>query len=71
MKASQSDTDNSLPGVAERAIDSACRTLAVERAGLGALADALETRLATPLAAAVELILAAPGRVIVTGMGKS
>ncbi len=71
VKVSHSDADHRAHTVAERAVDSACRTLALEQAGLGALAEALETRLAAPLAAAIERILAATGRVIVTGMGKS
>ena len=53
-------------------LDSALRTLAVERQGLAALEQALA---AGPLAAcfadAVALIAKATGRVIVTGMGKS
>ncbi|MEZ5840435.1 MAG: KpsF/GutQ family sugar-phosphate isomerase [Hyphomicrobiales bacterium] len=58
-------------GKREEALASARRTLAVERAGLEALAEAIEGPLADPFAAALELVLAAAGRVIVTGMGKS
>jgi arabinose-5-phosphate isomerase len=50
---------------------SAARTLAAEIAGLNALAAALRTSLRAPFAEAVEAILAAKGRVAVTGMGKS
>lgn len=53
------------------AVASALRTLTLERTGLGALEDALHGDLGQAFAAAVALILAAPGRVIVTGMGKS
>ncbi|HEY1751220.1 MAG TPA: KpsF/GutQ family sugar-phosphate isomerase [Caulobacteraceae bacterium] len=50
---------------------SAARTLAAETDGLNALAAALQTSLRAPFGAAVEAILAAQGRVVVTGMGKS
>lgn len=50
---------------------SAARTLAAEIDGLSALAAALQTSLRAPFAAAVEALLAAKGRVAVTGMGKS
>lgn len=50
---------------------SALRTIATERAGLDALHDAIGNGLAEPFIAAVEMIRAASGRVIVTGMGKS
>jgi arabinose-5-phosphate isomerase len=50
---------------------SAARTLAAEIDGLNALAAALQTSLRAPFAAAVDAILAAQGRVVVTGMGKS
>jgi arabinose-5-phosphate isomerase len=57
---------------AATAIQSALRTVKVESQGLAALEEALRS---TPLGAAfgraVAEILAAPGRVIVTGMGKS
>jgi arabinose-5-phosphate isomerase len=51
--------------------DSAARTLAAEIDGLNALAAALQTSLRAPFADAIEAILAAEGRVVVTGMGKS
>lgn len=50
---------------------SAARTLAAEIDGLAALAAALQTSLRAPFAQAVEALLAAKGRVVVTGMGKS
>lgn len=50
---------------------SALRTIATERAGLDALHAAIGNGLAEPFAAAIEMIRAASGRVIVTGMGKS
>jgi len=52
-------------------IASALRTLDVEGAGVDALAAALRGGLAPAFIAAVDLIRAASGRVIVTGMGKS
>ena len=50
---------------------SALRTIDTERAGLVALAEALGNGLAAPFAHAVELIGAASGRVVVSGVGKS
>jgi arabinose-5-phosphate isomerase len=50
---------------------SAQRTLAAEIDGLSALAAALRTSLRAPFAEAVDMLLAAKGRVVVTGMGKS
>jgi arabinose-5-phosphate isomerase len=50
---------------------SAARTLAAEINGLAALAAALQTSLRAPFAEAVDALLAAKGRVVVTGMGKS
>jgi len=50
---------------------SALRTVAAETEGLRALAAALGNGLRAPFEAAVEAILAAKGRVVVTGMGKS
>ena len=52
-------------------INSALRTLDAEGGGVDALATALRDGLGPAFAAAVELIRAAQGRVIVTGMGKS
>ena len=54
-----------------QAAASARRTIDTERAGLDALAEALDNGLAGPFARAVDMIHAATGRVIVTGMGKS
>lgn len=50
---------------------SALRTLELERAGIAAIEAELRNGLGDLFARAVELILAASGRVIVTGMGKS
>jgi len=47
------------------------RTVALEVDGLNALREALGGDLGTRVLAAVDLILARPGRVVVTGMGKS
>jgi arabinose-5-phosphate isomerase len=55
----------------QAAIASALRTLEAEGSGVDALAAALKDGLGTAFSAAIELIRAAKGRVIVTGMGKS
>jgi len=55
----------------DEAVASALRTLATERDGLATLMEAIADGLGAPFVAAVELIAAAKGRVIVTGMGKS
>jgi arabinose-5-phosphate isomerase len=52
-------------------IGAALRTLEVEGSGIDALAAALRNHLGEAFVAAVALIRAAKGRVIVTGMGKS
>jgi arabinose-5-phosphate isomerase len=52
-------------------IDSALRTLETEAGGIAALIAAIQDGLAQPLAAAVALIAASKGRLIITGMGKS
>ena len=52
-------------------IASAVRALQVEGDGLSALATALRDGLGASFIAAIEIIRAVPGRVIVTGMGKS
>ncbi len=49
----------------------AVRTVRIEIAGLGALVEALTSTLEGVFCAAVETLLAAKGRVVVTGMGKS
>src|SRR5512139_3000473 len=56
---------------AQAAIDSALRTLDAEGSGITALTVSLRDGLGAPFAAAIDLIKAASGRVIVTGMGKS
>ncbi|MFN3657000.1 MAG: SIS domain-containing protein [Pseudolabrys sp.] len=55
----------------QAAIETALRTLEAEGGGIDALAEALRNGLGASFAAAIELIRAAQGRVIVTGMGKS
>jgi arabinose-5-phosphate isomerase len=52
-------------------VASAIRTLEVAQEGLAALQAALTNGLGAPFAAAVKTIADAPGRIIVTGMGKS
>ena len=56
---------------ARSAIASALRTLEAEGSGVDALATALRDGLGSSFAAAIDVIRAAQGRVIVTGMGKS
>jgi arabinose-5-phosphate isomerase len=58
-------------GNAHALIVSALRTLETEAGGITALATAIHDGLGQSFIAAVELIRAARGRVIVTGMGKS
>jgi arabinose-5-phosphate isomerase len=50
---------------------SALRAVAAEIEGLRSLARAMESSLEAPFEAAIATIVAAPGRVVVTGMGKS
>ena len=52
-------------------IASAVRTLEAEAGGISALKAAIDNGLGRSFTAAIELIRAASGRVIVTGMGKS
>jgi len=52
-------------------LDSALRTLELEGSGVDALATALRDGLGASFSAAIDLIRATQGRVIVTGMGKS
>jgi len=52
-------------------IDSGLRTLEAGAGGMAALAAAMQDGLGQPFCAAIELIRAARGRVVVTGMGKS
>jgi arabinose-5-phosphate isomerase len=63
--------DTTTTGQGRSLLDSARRTLESEASGLTALAAAIDDGLGQPFVAAVELIRAAKGRVIVTGMGKS
>ncbi|HST95000.1 MAG TPA: KpsF/GutQ family sugar-phosphate isomerase [Microvirga sp.] len=53
------------------AVSSALRTLGTERDGLTVLMEAIGNGLGAVFTAAVDRIAAAPGRVIVSGMGKS
>jgi len=62
---------NAKPFDVSASIESALRTVRTERAGVDALARALEDGLALPFAKAVEFLSQAKGRVIVTGVGKS
>src|SRR5215210_3775567 len=62
---------NKKPAPAGEAVTSALRTLATERDGIAVLMNALEGSLGGGFTAAVDLLAAAKGRVIVTGMGKS
>ncbi|MBF9234749.1 KpsF/GutQ family sugar-phosphate isomerase [Microvirga alba] len=55
----------------DQAVASALRTLSTERDGLTILMDAIGNGLGSVFTAAVEKIASAPGRVIITGMGKS
>ena len=59
------------PGATIDPAASAIHTIEAEIAGLRAVNDALRAELAEPLRAALRLIKAATGRVVVTGMGKS
>ena len=53
------------------AVESALRTIETERNGLDVLREAIASDLGRSFTAAVQLIAAARGRVVVTGMGKS
>jgi arabinose-5-phosphate isomerase len=55
----------------ERAVTSAINTLEAQADGLSALMAAMRNGFSGPFSAAVKLVLEAPGRLIVTGMGKS
>ena len=59
------------PERARGLLQSALRTFEAEASGIAALAQAIGNGLGGPFVAAVDLIRAARGRVIVTGMGKS
>src|ERR1041385_6113826 len=64
MEASSSNPKRSL-------IDAGLRTLEAGSGGVAALAAAMQDGLGQPFCAAIELIRAARGRVVVSGMGKS
>src|SRR5487761_841299 len=68
---SASDARKPKPPAADSYIACALRTLDTEAEGMAALATAMSDGLGPPFVAAVETILAARGRVVVTGMGKS
>lgn len=57
--------------VEDNAIESALRTISMERAGLAALEDALRNGLSDPFCKAIETIGQSNGRLIITGVGKS
>jgi arabinose-5-phosphate isomerase len=69
MARPKSDTDDAAR--ARLLIESTLRTLEAEAGGIAALVAAINDGLAGPVAAAVDMIRAARGRLIVTGMGKS
>jgi arabinose-5-phosphate isomerase len=66
LMAKSSGTDPANP-----AVQSALRTLDAEASGIAAISAALAGPLGTAFTAAVDLIRAAKGRIIVTGLGKS
>src|SRR5579883_2732096 len=70
-KSGQSRTLKPSGGQADALIASALRTLEAEAGGISALAAAIRDGLGEAFVAAVELLRAARGRVIMTGMGKS
>lgn len=57
--------------MASAALQSALRTLDTEASGVNALAAALQGRLGAAFTRAIDLMLHAKGRVIITGLGKS
>lgn len=64
-------TQNKITVTENTPLHAALRTIATEGEGLQALAEALQGPLGSSFTKAIEKILAAPGRVIVSGMGKS
>jgi arabinose-5-phosphate isomerase len=71
MAEAQSRPHDRRDASAQQLLNSALRTLDAEEGGISALAAALHDGLGHALIQAIELIRAAKGRVIVTGMGKS
>jgi arabinose-5-phosphate isomerase len=63
--------DSTDPGHRHPSIESALRTLDANAGGIAALIDAIRDGLGAPLLAAIDMMRAAKGRVIVSGMGKS
>lgn len=57
--------------VEDNAIESALRTISMEREGLAALERALTNGLAEPFCKVIEIIGQSEGRLIITGVGKS
>ncbi len=57
--------------IENNAIESALRTVSIERNGLAALEEALANGLGDPFAKAVDQIGSSAGRLIITGVGKS
>ncbi|MCB5203848.1 KpsF/GutQ family sugar-phosphate isomerase [Neorhizobium sp. T786] len=60
-----------LQPVGKTVIDSAIRTIEIERKGLESLERSLQNDLGQSFTRAVEVILGRPGRIIITGVGKS
>jgi arabinose-5-phosphate isomerase len=71
MSVERKQAGTATPQDAARIRATGARTLAVGQAGVQALAEALDGALGEAFVAAVETIVAASGRVVVTGMGKS
>jgi arabinose-5-phosphate isomerase len=71
MTAAQAKLRANMPVATALAAASAMRTLELESGGLAVLRASLESDLAGPFDAAVRLLKAAKGRVIVSGVGKS
>jgi arabinose-5-phosphate isomerase len=71
MSVERKQAGTATPQDAARIRATGARTLAVGQAGVQALAEALDGDLGEAFVAAVEAIVAASGRVVVTGMGKS
>ena len=66
-----SSPDDTANDLANAALQSALRTLATEASGVTALAAALQGGLGAAFTHAIDLMLHAKGRVIITGLGKS
>jgi arabinose-5-phosphate isomerase len=64
-------SERAVASASDTALRSAARTLDLESEGLQALREALEHELGASFGKAVEMLAAAKGRIIVTGIGKS